>query len=338
MKRNFFLIILVLLIGLNMNVKISFAQNEETEFSVFLYDSKNSYMSLVKEELEKLAMESQEKIKLNFYDANNDINIQRNQLKIALEEETDVVLISLVDPYTSDEFITMVKEYNIPIEVFDREPMGLNCIKSYGKAIFIGNDLWNLANLQGEIIKKGIEEGRIKDINNNGYIDYIIISGDLEDKESIITSEGIINYLKRNNINTQMLDKEYGSFEREKSKGIMEGLLIRYLGNVDLIIANNDDMAIGAIEALQEVGYNKGNSDMYIPVVGIGGDREAIELIDQGFMEGTVLQEDKGLAKTLLNIGLNLEKGMHPLENMNYEFDDSGVSVRLKGSGIISRK
>lgn len=338
MKNKLLIIIISFLIFTNLNMKVAFGENKEINFSVFLYDSQNPYMSLVKEELEKLGEESSGKLKFNFYDAQNDVNTQRNQLKTALEKGTDVVLISLVDPSTSYEFVSIVKEYNIPIEVFDREPLGLTCIKSYGKAIFVGNDLWRLANLQGEIIKSGVEEGSIKDRNNNGYIDYVMLSGDLEDRESIVLSEGVIDYLKRNNINIQMLDKEYASFDRGKAKNIVEGLLIRYLNDIDLIISNNDSMALGAIEALQEVGYNKGNPNMYIPVVGIGGDKEAIELVNKGIIEGTVLRDANELVKALVNIGLNLEKVKPPLENTNYEFDDSGVSVRLKGSNIIRRK
>ena len=50
-------------------------------------------------------------------------------------------------------------------------------------------------------------------------------------------------------------------------------------------------MAIGAIEALQKYGYNKGDKSKYIPVVGIDGIPEAKDLINKGFMTGTVIQD-----------------------------------------------
>lgn len=46
---------------------------------------------------------------------------------------------------------------------------------------------------------------------------------------------------------------------------------MRYDGKTEVIIANNDEMAIGAIEALFKYDYNKGDTSKYIPVIGIGG-------------------------------------------------------------------
>jgi methyl-galactoside transport system substrate-binding protein len=53
---------------------------------------------------------------------------------------------------------------------------------------------------------------------------------------------------------------------------------------MEAMISNNDEMAIGAIEALQKYGFNKGVNSKSIPVIGIGGSPEAKELINKGFM------------------------------------------------------
>ena len=67
-------------------------------------------------------------------------------------------------------------------------------------------------------------------------------------------------------------------------------MLLKYSDKIEAIISNDDSMAIGAVQALQKYGYNTGNKSKVIPVVGIDGVPEAIELISKGFMLGTALQ------------------------------------------------
>lgn len=338
MKKVLFILLLNLLLFLNLNMRIVMAENDKINFSVFLYDENDVYINLIKGYLENLGIENSEKVSLTFYDGKNDVNIQRDQLEKVLIDGTDVILMNLVDISTAYDFISMVKEYNIPIILFNREPNTLESIKSYGKSIFIGDDLVNVGTLQGELIESKIKDGRIKDRNKNGYIDYIFLKGYLNDKETTIKSEAVIDYLKRKGINIQELDSEYGNYYREIAKVLMEGILIRYLDDIDLVISNNDEMAIGAIEALQEIGFNTGDPNKYIPVVGIDGTDAAISLINKGLMEGTILKDPEELARVMFQVGLNLDQALNPLEGTNYNFDDSGVAIRLKGSNIINKK
>jgi len=88
-------------------------------------------------------------------------------------------------------------------------------------------------------------------------------------------------------------------------------------------------MAIGAIKALQKYGYNKGNNSKYIPVVGIYALPEAQELIKQGLMTGTVIQNPHEHANAIYTIGMNLATGNNSLSGTNYKFDETGVTVKL---------
>jgi methyl-galactoside transport system substrate-binding protein len=76
-------------------------------------------------------------------------------------------------------------------------------------------------------------------------------------------------------------------------------LLLEYGDQIEVIIANDDTMAIGAIKALQEEGYNMGNSLNTIPVVGVDVTPTAKELIEKGYMLGSVFQDSKAYAEAL---------------------------------------
>jgi len=88
-------------------------------------------------------------------------------------------------------------------------------------------------------------------------------------------------------------------------------------------------MAIGAVEALQAYGYNKGDKSKNIIVVGIDRTQEATDLIDKGFMTGTVGHDPRILADALYTVGMNLFSGKDPLEGTNYKIEDNGIEIRI---------
>jgi len=97
----------------------------------------------------------------------------------------------------------------------------------------------------------------------------------------------------------------------------IESLFLNYSDKIEAIIANNDAMAIGAIEALQKYGYNKGNKEKNILVVGLDAIPEARYLVNKGFMTGAVIQDARAEAETIYYIGMNLVHGKAPLDGTN---------------------
>jgi len=86
-------------------------------------------------------------------------------------------------------------------------------------------------------------------------------------------------------------------------------------------------MAIGAIEALQNYGYNKENENKKVVVVGIDGLPEAKDLIDKGIMAGTVIQDQNVAAELLYTIGMNLINNLNPTENTNYKVVEGTIII-----------
>ena len=79
---------------------------------------------------------------------------------------------------------------------------------------------------------------------------------------------------------------------------------------VELVIANNDEMAIGAVTALQNAGYNlEDGSATVIPVFGVDATDAAKEAIGKGTMTGTIKQDADGMANTIAQISANFMGG-----------------------------
>ncbi|MBQ9196195.1 MAG: substrate-binding domain-containing protein, partial [Clostridia bacterium] len=115
------------------------------------------------------------------------------------------------------------------------------------------------------------------------------------------------------NANKYLVDLN-GTWSNVASFEYLQTILAQYNeanGNmVELIIANNDDMAIGAINALAQAGYNTGDEgSKVIPVFGVDAVDAAKELIKEGRMTGTVLQDAVGMAEATAQITANLIAG-----------------------------
>lgn len=103
------------------------------------------------------------------------------------------------------------------------------------------------------------------------------------------------------------------------------------------MIANDDTMAIGAIQALQSYGYNKGDKTKTIPVVGIDAVPEVRELISKGIILGSQFQDPKDIAQALYTVGMNLVYNRNPVDSTQYKLDETGVAIRLPYQEYVSK-
>ena len=95
---------------------------------------------------------------------------------------------------------------------------------------------------------------------------------------------------------------------------------------VELVICNNDGMAEGAISALQNVGYNKGEGSTIIPVFGVDATDSAKALIKAGNMTGSIKQDAVGMASTINTLVKNVMDGSDLMANTDSFTVDEGVS------------
>ncbi|PRR80971.1 substrate-binding domain-containing protein [Clostridium vincentii] len=158
---------------------------------------------------------------------------------------------------------------------------------------------------------------------------HIMLKGPVNDPATTARSKYCIQALNESEIKTQDLSSIFCNWDKTCARDAISSLFLRYSDKLELIIASNDEMAIGAIEALQTYGYNKGDNSKHIPVVGIGGLPKAKELIKQGAMAGTIIQDPRDYANAVYTIGMNLVSGTDPLNGTNYKFDDTGNTIRI---------
>ena len=313
--------------------------NKIINASVLLYKGDDKYINKVKMNLEKIQEKNKDKINYKFYDGEEKQSIQNSQLEQILKEGTDLILLNIVDIDSAESVINKIKMNNIPVILFNREPVSLESIKSYGKSLFIGVDGAEIGRLQGKIINEAWKYKEKFDKNNDDVFQYIFIKGEKDNIETQLRSNYVIKSLNDYGIKNLQIASQYCNWDKDYAKLVVKSLFLRYGNVIEGIICNNDEMAEGSIEALHEFGYNMGNlNNNNVIVVGIDGLDEALELIKKKEMTGTVVQNIDEMAKALYLVGNNLVQGKDPLYNTKYKFDSSGVAIRIPYSGYVVSK
>lgn len=337
-KLILFSFILVIILNIfKLDISANTINGKPVTVGVLLYKEDIYYISEIKKELEKLENENKDTINFIFYNAKGSQELQNEQINELINMKVDAILLNIVDIHEADSIINKIKEKDIPVIFFNREPLSLNGIKSYNKSLYVGTQACDAGKIKSEMIINEMKKGNIKDKNKNDSLDYILLEGEVDNVEAQLRSECVIRALNENGIKTNEIASEICNWEKECAKEKINSLFDKYGDNIEVIISNNDDMAVGAVLALQEKGYNLGDPNKFISVVGIGGTDEVREMIKKGFMTGTVIQDAKEKAKILYKIVLNLAEGKKALQDTEYKFDITGVGVRMPFNGYLVR-
>lgn len=312
------------------NAQTSGLRQRPAIIDVVLFNYENEFISSVKQRLEDIQKQNEGKVKFNFYDSKGNRAIQNEILDNISRNNQDILLINLVDTTDAPDVIEKVKQKNIPIIFFNREPVSLDPLKSYGKAYYVATSAKDSGASQGKIIINLWNNNRNAiDLNGDGVLEYVILRGQQNNLGANEITESVISTIENAGIKTKQLQSIIANWDMELARDNISSLFLRYGTGMEAILANNDEMAIGSVEALQKYGYNLGDKKKTIVVVGIDAIPKAQELIKNGFMAGSVFQDPSKLAKAIYTIGMNVYEGKEPLSGTPYKFDDTGIAVRI---------
>lgn len=265
------------------------------------------------------------------YDSNNSQTTQTEQVTTAIAKGTSLLVVNLVDSGSDDaakNIIEQASAKNIPVIFFNRS-VSEEAVSSYDKCVFVGTDYEMAGHMQGEMIGEYLMENfDTVDLNGDGEISYVMFKGQegnaeaiartqfgVEDADAILTAGGkpALSFYDESNTNLYLVDQD-GAWSAAAANNYMQTILSQYSeannNMVELVIANNDEMAIGAVTALQNAGYNlEDGSATVIPVFGVDATDAAKEAIGKGTMTGTIKQDADGMANTIAQISANFLGG-----------------------------
>ena len=309
----------------------------EGEVSVFYYTYSDTYISGVRSAMDDLL--DDRGIYYNNYDANGSQSTQTEQIDTAIAKGSTLLIVNLVDTGSDNAAKTIVEKAraaNIPLIFFNRS-VSESVVKSYDRCVFIGTDYEMAGRMQGDLIGEYLLENYDDlDINGDGKISYCLFKGQqgnaeaeartrysVENANKILTTAGkpALSFYDKANTNGYLVDQD-GTWSNAAANNYMKTILSAYSeknGNmVELIIANNDEMALGAIAALNEAGYNKSGGRI-IPVFGVDATDAAVNKINSGAMTGTIKQDAYGMGETIVKVVENMRGGVDMFTDIDTE-------------------
>ncbi|WP_455034744.1 galactose ABC transporter substrate-binding protein [Lachnoanaerobaculum gingivalis] len=309
MKKNGFIIsmaifVIALVVGfISMMSRVASPKKNVIKIGLCLYRFDDTFISNVRQEIEEYAKEYEKehdiKINLEVVDARDNQNTQNHQVERFVSLDYDVLLINVVDRFAASNMIETAVGAKIPIVFFNRKPVD-DDLNRADNIYYVGAGPKAAGIEQAKIIINAYNENPHSiDIDGDGVINYVLLEGEPSHQDSLVRTEWVIKTLQENNIPINKLNGAIGNWERAQGSALMEDFLNKY-SNIDLVISNNDDMGLGAIDAIERNNNIKG-----IKVVGIDGTKEALEAINEGKLLGTIESDKKEYAKAVVEIAMH---------------------------------
>ncbi|WP_026959906.1 galactose/glucose ABC transporter substrate-binding protein MglB [Aliagarivorans taiwanensis] len=290
-------------------------------FTVYKYD--DNFMSVVRQAIESTAAsDSDTRIMMN--DSQNNQSMQNDQIDVMLARGVDALAINLVDPAAAPVVINKAKMDDVPIVFYNKEPSA-EALASYDKAYYVGTDSKESGIIQGQLIAKHWQANPSWDLNGDGKIQFVLLKGEPGHPDAEARTSYVISTLNDMGYETEQLHLDTGMWDTAMAKDKMDAWISGPNGSkIEVVIANNDAMAMGAIESLRAAGTD-------LPVFGVDALTEALALVKSGDMAGTVLNDAQNQAKATFELARNLANGKAAADGTEWKIEEKIVRVPYVG-------
>lgn len=245
------------------------------------------------------------KVIVSVRSGDNDQQEQDEIVEEMIDAGCDVLCVNLVDRTAPSNIVRMARQNDIPVIFFNREPVQEDLLQ-WDKLFYVGCDAAQSGEMQGEIAAEYIKNHPEVDKNGDGKIQYVLLEGEAGHQDAISRTDLSVKTMIENEIELEKLSYQFADWNRGQAENRMTQLISQYGSRIELVISNNDEMALGAVEA-----YNNSNisRDRWPVIFGIDGLDDALQAIKQGTMQGTVYNDKEAQAGEIARLAVDLFKG-----------------------------
>lgn len=284
---------------------------------VAIYKFSDTYMSSMRSSMTLLG---EGKLSLYFMDGQNAQSKQNEAISELIEKRYSAIAINPVERTSIAPLIEKAKSANIPLVFINREPLADDLYR-WDKVYFVGARAEDSGTMQGQIVADYWKKNAHADKNGDGVLQYVLLKGEPGHQDAELRTKYSILAIEEAGIKTEALVVDTAMWDRLKGQEKMASFLEQYGNKIEFVLANNDDMALGAIEALKEAGYFKNN--LFMPVVGVDALEPGMNALKEGTLLGTVLNDAYYQSKATIELLELLANGQTPnSENFSFELTD----------------
>lgn len=260
-------------------------------------------------------------VDLNIVDAQENQMTQNRQVDRFISLGYDVLVINLVERTEASTIIDKAKHASVPIVFFNREP-GPGDMQKWDRLFYIGSDAYESAALEAQIvIDQYNKDPNSIDFNGDGVIQYIMLEGELNHNDSKIRTEHTIEVLQEAGVKLEKLASEIADWDLNQADAKAYQLFQTFGDEIELVICNNDDMAVGVTHAVDRLGL------AFTNIVGIDGTDRGKQAVDDGLLLGTVDVCLPDHAQTIFDLAYALSTNTD-IHTLGITFNDN-KSIRI---------
>jgi inositol transport system substrate-binding protein len=213
---------------------------------------------------------------LEFQDAQEDVVKQQDQVNNLISKGAKALIVVPVNTSAMAPITKAAQDAKIPLVYVNRNPFGESALPA--NVFYVGSQEIVAGQLQMEAMGKVL----------NGQGGVAILIGKLDNEGAILRTQGNEDTIKAKFPNIKVLAKETGNWQRDQGMSLTENWVTTYGNNLKGILGNNDEMALGAVEALRAAGRTD------VVVMGVDAIPDAKTAVGNGSMAATVLQDAAG--------------------------------------------
>ncbi len=304
-------------------------EEKQLKIGVVYYDKSDTFIGALydsfKSTIEKIEEESNDTLNISIVLRTSDSSqrIQNEQITELLNSGCDVLCVNLVDRTDPSQIIDEAREKNVPVIFFNKEPVSED-MHQWDKLYYVGSDAAESGIMQGEIMAEYIKNHPV-DKNHDGIISYVVLEGEAGHQDAIVRTENAVSTLKSQGIELEKLSCQIANWSRAQAQNRMEQMMAQYKNKIELVIANNDDMALGAIDAYTKLNYTE---ESFPAFFGVDGTDVGLEAYKEGKLNGTVYNDKEGQAENIARLAVALGTNSK-LDGFDFE-DERYISVPYK--------
>lgn len=282
-----------------------------------IYKFDDTFMTTVRNYISEAAVGRAE---VEIVDSQNSQQIQNDKIDLFIAKKVKALAINPVDRTTAGVMLEKARKADIPIVFFNKEPLAAD-MKKWDKVFYVGAKAEESGVMQGELVANYWKKHPEADINKDGIMQYVMLKGEPAHQDAELRTKYSVQTVQDAGIAVEKLAEDNADWDRVKGQEKMSAFLATNGDRIEVVFSNNDDMALGAIEALKAAGYFR--DGRYIPVVGIDAITPALQAIKEGTLLGTVFNDGENQGRATFNLALALAQGKPACkETVGYEITD----------------
>lgn len=278
----------------------SMEAKKSIRIGVMLYRGDDTFISNIRMVLEEKAKAYEQasgiKVNLDIVDAKGSQSTQNDQVEHFISVGCDVLCVNIVDRSDASTIIDKAISAGTPVVFFNRQPVEED-MNRWEELYYVGADAKESAVLQGSLVVDAYKkDASVFDLNGDGVVKYVLLEGETSHQDALIRTEWSVQTLKDGGVPIEKVIGGIANWERSQASALMEQWLNTYPDEIELVISNNDDMALGAIDAMERMNVTG------IKLVGIDATIPGREAVEAGKLFGTVESDKDTYAGTVFEI------------------------------------